>query len=288
MCLNAETGKLIWWRDVAPVFIDRQRQGAGPRATPTYHDGRIYCLFPRGELVCFSANDGKKLWQTNILAATDAGNHAGLRYYWGMSASPLIEKDLVIVQPGGASNNAVAAFHKDTGKLVWKAGSGTPGYGSPIAIDADGTRQVICSNGRSILSVDPTNGKVLWEYRFGSQYNCNCATPLWVDNKLFLSSAYGVGSTALAVGRGGVREIWKNRNLMNQFATSMIIDGHVYGSHGDFSGLSLRVRGTGHGQTQVGGKTPRQMLSDRGRKAFAVPHGTRFFAVHRSRSRQIC
>ena len=120
ICLDRNTGKEIWFRDIAPTYLDTQKQGAGPRSTPTFHDGKLYCLFPMGELCCLSAEDGKVVWQANQFTDTGATNPAGEFYYWGVAASPLIEGDLVIVQPGGSDNNSVAAFNKNTGKLVWR------------------------------------------------------------------------------------------------------------------------------------------------------------------------
>jgi outer membrane protein assembly factor BamB len=245
LCLDANTGKEIWAHDGAESFIDRQRQGAGPRATPTYTaDGRVYCLFARGELYCLDAKSGKEIWKNNILEVTKTGQHGDLTYYWGMSGSPLIEGDLVITLPGGANNNAVAAFDKNTGKLAWSVGSDSPGYASPVAIEAHGVRQLLCLGGNVLYALHPVKGTILWEYKWGNKYNCNCATPLWVDDTIFLSSAYATGAVALEIVKEGdklaVKEKWKNKNLLNQFTTSMIVDGHVYGSHGDFSAIALR------------------------------------------------
>src|SRR5271170_1200370 len=49
VCLDADSGKELWARDLAPGYLDVQRMGPGPRATPTYHDGKLYCLFPLGQ-----------------------------------------------------------------------------------------------------------------------------------------------------------------------------------------------------------------------------------------------
>jgi outer membrane protein assembly factor BamB len=244
VCLNASTGKEQWLTPVTATYIDGQRQGAGPRATPTYEGGKLYCLFPAGDLVCVDTGGGRIEWRANILEATGAGTHGNLTYYWGMSASPLVEGELVIVQPGGRQNNSVAAFDKQSGKLVWKVGSDPPGYGSPIAVATHGRRHIIAVTGSSVVSVEPKSGDLLWRYEWGNQYNCNCATPLWVDRSLFVSSAYGTGCTRLeTAGSGsktGVTEVWRNRDLQNQFATSMVIDGSIYGPHGDLGGITFR------------------------------------------------
>lgn len=244
VCLEAATGKELWSLDVAGSYIDKQRQGPGPRSTPTYVQGKLYCLFPRGELLCVNAQDGKEIWKTNVLEVTGAGQHENVKFYWGMSASPLVEEDVVIVQPGGNKNNSVAAFHKDTGKLVWSMGDDLPGYASPIVITVAGRRHVVCPTASFMFGVEARTGNVLWKHTWGDDTNCNCATPLWSDGVLFMSRAYNFGCAALEITPDGdrfkVREKWKNKNLMNHFTTSVIVDGHAYGAHGDFSNHGLR------------------------------------------------
>jgi outer membrane protein assembly factor BamB len=247
ICLDAVTGKELWFYDAVPSYIDVQRHGPGPRSTPTYHDGKLYCLFAMGELYCLTP-DGKKLWQADMFKDTGAKNPAGQTYYWGVSMSPLVESDLVIVQPGGDKGNSVAAYHKDTGKLVWTAGDDPVGYASPITITVAGKKQVVVPTGQSFLGIDPAKGQVLWRYALGNQFNATCATPVWSDNVLFLSAAYGAGSAVIEImppseveQNWTVREKWKNkRNLQNLMATSMVIDGHIYGCHGDLSAFFLR------------------------------------------------
>src|SRR5262249_18741105 len=177
VCLDANTGNEVWARDMAPSYIDRQKQGAGPRSPPTFSDGKLYCLMPMGELICLSAADGSRLWAADQFKDTGAPNPAGEFYYWGVSVSPLVEGDVVVVQPGGKNKNSVAAFHKDTGKLMWTAGDDPPGYGSPIAVTVAGTRQLIVPTGSSILGMEPGKGTVLWRYPFGNKFNATCATP---------------------------------------------------------------------------------------------------------------
>jgi outer membrane protein assembly factor BamB len=247
LCLDTNTGKELWSYEAVPSYIDVQKQGAGPRATPTYHQGKLYCLFARGELLCLT-DKGEKLWQRDMFKDTGAKSQEGEFYYWGVSMSPLVEGDVVIVQPGGTKNNSVAAYHKDTGKLLWTTGSDPMGYASPIAITVDGTRQVVVPTGQSILGIEPTKGKILWRYPFGNKFNVTCAIPVWKDNLLFVSAAYGGGCAALEIIRRGkgddpwtVRKKWTNKKEMqNLMATSMIVDGHIYGCHGDLAAFFLR------------------------------------------------
>jgi outer membrane protein assembly factor BamB len=180
---------------------------------------------------------------------TGAKNLAGQYFYWGVSMSPLVEGDLVIVQPGGTKDNSVAAYHKDTGKLVWTAGSDPICYASPIAITVAGKKQLIVPTGQSVLGIEPAKGQVLWRYGFGNEFNATCATPVWTNNLLFVSAAYGAGSAVLEIvppendakKNWTIREKWKNKKVMqNLMATSMILDGHVYGCSGDLKAFFLR------------------------------------------------
>jgi outer membrane protein assembly factor BamB len=254
VCLSAKDGKETWTHDAAPSYLDVQKHCAGPRSTPTFNKDKLYCLLPAGGLLCLTAADGKEVWKLNIFQATGAKDPEGDFYYWGMSLSPLVEGDLVIVQPGGNQGNSVAAFHKDTGKLVWSAGDDPHAYGSPILITVAGKRQLVCPTGKSILGLDLAKGQVLWRYAFGNRFNATCATPVWVDHLLFVSAAYGTGSAALEIvpdgTRWSVKEKWANKTLQNIFATSMILDGHVYGCHGDLSAFALRCLDLKTGETK--------------------------------------
>ena len=254
-CFDVQTGKKLWSTLAAPTYIDHQKQARGPRSTPTYHAGKLYCLLPAGDLLCLNANSGEIHWKVNIFQISGAPRQEEQTlYYWGMSASPLIEGDLVILQPGGDSNNSVIALNKDTGKLVWGAGNDPPGYGSPIVIETLDQRQIIVPTGSSILSLNPEEGSLLWRIVWGNKYNCNCATPVWNDESLFISSAYGTGCMRFALFRQKeeIRPIsqWKSLSLQNQFATSIIRDGYIYGPHGDLASVSYRCLDMQRGKIQ--------------------------------------
>jgi outer membrane protein assembly factor BamB len=244
VCLAAGSGKELWAHDAAPSYVDKQRQGAGPRATPTVHNGKVYCLMPMGELVCLRAEDGKRLWDANIFDISGARNLAGLTFYWGVSYSPQVFGDLLIVQPGGTKDNSVLAFHKDTGKLIWSVGDDPIGYASPVEINVSGQAQLVVPTGKSILGLEPKTGRTLWRYPFGNSFKVTCTNPLWRDGLLFVSAAYGGGAAAFEIRRNGdgwtVRENWKVKNFQNLFATSIFHDGRLYGCHGDLGAFQFR------------------------------------------------
>lgn len=243
-CLDADTGKQQWMKEVAGGYLDGQRQGAGPRSTPTFDRGKLYCLLPGGQLCCLKADDGEELWKVNIFDATKASNHAKEFFYWGMSGSPLVEGGLVIVQPGGNKGNSVAAFQTESGKLAWTAGDDPPSYASPIAVTSRGRRMIVCLTGSGLMGLEPKKGEILWRFTLENKFETNCATPLWLGDRFFVSSAYGAGSALLDLvledDKFTVKQKWHSRQLQNQFATSIVLDGAIYGCHGDLGANTLR------------------------------------------------
>src|SRR5262245_12870184 len=115
---DLDTGRELWTQGWNAEYTDST--GDGPRATPTWEDGRLYALGATGELRCLDAKSGRVIWGKNILTENGASNLP-----WAMAASPLIVDDKVIVQPGGANNKSVVAYNKMTGAPVWKALSDT-------------------------------------------------------------------------------------------------------------------------------------------------------------------
>jgi outer membrane protein assembly factor BamB len=278
-CYDAASGSEKWNVDVAPRYLDVQGQGPGPRATPTFEEGRIYCLLPAGDLLCLNADDGSEVWNVNVFNSTGAENHEG-GLYWGLSGSPLIEENLVIIQPGGNNGNSVAAFDKQTGKLVWCSGDDPPGYGAPISVTAAGRRQVICFTGGGVLAMEPSDGEVLWRFPWNNGFFCNCATPLWTDEGLFISTAYGTGSVLLQIvernGKTATQNRWKGKQLQNQFTTSVVVDGHLYGCHGDIAACMLRCVDLATGKQRWTERAPAkcQLLAAQGHLICLSENGT--------------
>lgn len=243
-CFEAHTGELLWQQKVGDPYLDQQQQGSGPRATPTYQNGQVFFLGPSADLVCVRADNGATLWHTNIYAACGIEDPAAEDQYWGLSTSPLVEGNLVICQPGGNHENHLAAFDRRNGKLVWSADNDHRSYASPISTSIAGRHQVIAFTGESLLGVNPDNGGILWRFTHRNQYKCNCATPLVINDQIFISTGYGGGSALLQLEREGekirVTEKWVQKRYQNLFATSMLVNGYLYGCHGDVGSCTFR------------------------------------------------
>jgi outer membrane protein assembly factor BamB len=157
VCLDAATGLTAWSHQDAARHEDGQ-SGPGPRATPTFADGRLFALGATGILNCLDAVSGKRQWSRDI--AADAGAKKPI---WGFSSSPLVVGDLVIVFAGGESEKTLLAYKTDSGKPAWTAAAGKVSYSSPQRASLDGVTQILFESDQGLSAFDPTTGAVLWK-----------------------------------------------------------------------------------------------------------------------------
>ncbi len=222
-CFDAASGKQVWKHDYAADLGDKYYEG-GTSATPTIEGGTAYHLSRWGDLFCFDAATGKVVWQKNIQKETGADIPD-----WGFAGSPLVYGKLLILNVGKAGT----AVEKATGKLVWKSDTANAGYCTPYPITVNGKAQIVLSSGRAYKGFDPTNGTMLWEHTWSTSYGVNAADPILSGTKLFISSGYNKGCALLDLASATPTEVWRSRLMKNQFNSSVLIDGHLYGSDGD-------------------------------------------------------
>ena len=107
LCLDAETGDEIWEHRYGWPY-DAAGLYPGPRATPTWHNGRVYFAGPRGLVGCLAARDGRLIWSVNVIE-----KYGGLGSDFGYSCSPLVEQGMVILPVGGPGAGIVPLDARD-------------------------------------------------------------------------------------------------------------------------------------------------------------------------------
>ncbi len=244
--LDAKSGKPIWKFDYVAEYRDGMGKGNGPRATPTIAGGYVYTHGVTGILYCLDFKTGKEIWKVDTQG--QFGSRPG---FFGRACSPLVVGDTVMLNVGGKSVG-IAGFDRKTGKTRWKATSDEAGYASPTAarIPAKGGKTYALFHTRdNLVVIEPATGKVLLSKRFRAQMHAsvNAATPLVIDDLVFLSSSYGAGAVVLRLelgdGQAGkATELWSGDDILsNHYATSVHDNGFVYGFDGrQESGQRLR------------------------------------------------
>jgi outer membrane protein assembly factor BamB len=224
---DINNGRELWTQKWNAAYTDST--GDGPRATPTWDNGRIYALGATGELRCLDAHSGSVIWGKNILTDNQAKN-----LQWAMAASPLIVDDKVIVLPGGTSGKSVVAYNKMSGAPVWRVLNDTQAYVSPLLVDLAGRRQIVVVSASRVVGLTPEKGELLWEYPWDTDMGINVSMPIVVDrNRFFISSGYGKGAALVEVKGSGnsftASTIWENKNMKNKFNSSVLYNGYIYG-----------------------------------------------------------
>ncbi len=243
VCLNAANGEEIWRFRSDANYIESMG-GNGPRATPTIDGELLFTVTAQGKLYALNTENGEKVWSHDL-----QGEFGSKIPRWGTCTSPLVEGDLLLVEVGGTDGKSIVAFDKTSGDVVWSSLTDVLGYSSPIAVTIDGIRQLIVFTGTRLVSVSPDNGQLYWTYPWQTEYDVNAATPVYIPpDKIFISSGYGKGAAVVQVrlkaspesgaeeNEGeknrveiNVEEIWKNEEMKNHFATSVLHGDYVYG-----------------------------------------------------------
>ncbi|MDA1191263.1 MAG: PQQ-binding-like beta-propeller repeat protein [Candidatus Poribacteria bacterium] len=274
LCLNAENGDERWRYRIDRKFTEGH--GNGPRSTPTLHDGRVFALSAWGTLASLDVYSGVEPWTKNL--RDEFGGRQNAKEPWrGYATSPLVENGLLLVEVGGVNRRSVVAFHPDSGDIAWTALNDRPAYSSPIAITANDARQTVWFNGEGLVSLS-SDGAERWRVPFETSYDQNVSTPLFAPpDKVFISEGYdGKGALMVQIGETGASELWRNDKMRNDFASSLFLDGFIYG----FDGTTLKCldakngdekwaqRGFGRG-TLIAANGHLIVLGERGQLAIA-------------------
>jgi outer membrane protein assembly factor BamB len=228
--------------------------GDGPRATPAWDRGRLYVLGATGEFRALDAASGRTLWRTNALADAGAEN-----IEHGMSASPLVVDNTVVVLSGGGNGQSVVAYDRQSGKRVWSALDDGPSYSSPMLVTLAGVRQILAVTATRLVGLSPENGTLLWEFPWRT-YN-QASQPLIAGPDRVFISTDGIQAVMLqlAAGDGPVtaRELWRTNRMNNKFTSPVLHDGFIYGLDEsilaciDASTGALKWKGGRYGYGQV-------------------------------------
>jgi outer membrane protein assembly factor BamB len=220
--LDAATGELRWRTDY-PVayeaYEDAADHGDGPKATPLFHDGKLYTLGISGTISAFDASSGRLVWQKPAPATQP---------YLGTASSPVADGDLVIIQADGY--DALTAFEADTGRVRWRVKNEFT-FASPIIVDLHGTRQLIALAQQSILGISVGDGAVLWEHPWKSPY-VQAVTPVLYRGTIIVSGHHR-GIVALKPVRRDnswdVEVVWETREASMFLSNPVVVGDTLFG-----------------------------------------------------------
>ena len=227
VCDDLNTGAELWAHQDKTRFSE-SIAGPGPRATPTFANGKLYCLGATGQLNCLNPLTGDVIWTQNV--AADAGAPIPM---WGFASSPLVANGLVTIITGG-KGKSVLAYNADTGKVEWSAGEGFS-YSSTQLAHFDGIDQVLYVNAEGLTSLDPQTGQTLWQHHFPLPASANRVTqPLILnDHEFLLGAAFGTGTRRVRLTHEGSswkqEDLWTSRSLKPYYNDMVLQNNFLYG-----------------------------------------------------------
>jgi outer membrane protein assembly factor BamB len=274
VCLDVATGQEIWSREDNVRFVEVVA-GPGPRATPTFCDGKIYSQGGSGVVNCLDAATGQVIWSRQVTEdAKDTKTGKSLSPpMWGYASSPLITHGVCIVFAGGKDGNSLLAYDTQSGELRWLAGKGWHSYSSPHLFQTAGDEQVLMVSERGLEAFDPASGKLLWEHDWNLKDMFRVCQPHAAgDSQVLISTPMMEGTRLLTVTKEGeawtAKEEWTTKDLKPYFNDFVQFGDHIYGFDNDIlvcielaTGKRKWKKGRyGHGQALLLGESGQLLI----------------------------
>jgi outer membrane protein assembly factor BamB len=241
VCVNRADGEILWSKTVDATMPEDSFSPPGVTThgyashTPTSDGERVYVFFGKSGVLAFDM-EGTQLWQTNVGSESDPRA-------WGSAASPVLYKNLVIVN-ASAEARSVIALDKLTGEEKWRAeGEGLAStWSTPVLVESGGVTEVVITTPEEIWAINADTGKMRW-YAAGSNARGMAATLVVGDGVVYCIGGM-MGGASVAVRKGGEGDVtdshvaWTGRGYA-QFGTPVLHDGHLFGA--DENGIAFCV-----------------------------------------------
>jgi len=236
ICVNRKNGKPRWVYSYEAPYVD-VGYAYGPRASVTVRGGKAYALGVMGNLNCLDASDGKLIWSKDLRANYDVDMPI-----WGLTNSPLVEGDNVIVQAAAGGEGAcVIAFNKKTGEEAWRAFPDKASYVSPLMIEQAGKRVLVVWTGERIAGMNAADGSVYWEIPTPpNKMPINVPGPAFnEDGTLMFLSVFYDGSRLIELSQTDLaaKELWHRQGINERktdalhcmISPPLFHNGYIYG-----------------------------------------------------------
>ena len=200
--IDKSNGKILWERTAYEGIpkIKRHPKSSHAASTPVTDGKYLIVNFGSEGLYAYDL-DGKLKWKQD-LGVLDAGWFYDADYQWEYGSSPIIYKNLVIIQADIQKNSFIAAYDLKTGKQIWKtAREEIPSWGSPTVYEGKDRAELITNGAKAIRGYDPATGKELW--RLGPMSEITTPTPFAANDLIFVTSGYAPIQPIYAIKPGG-------------------------------------------------------------------------------------
>ncbi|HET9533029.1 MAG TPA: PQQ-binding-like beta-propeller repeat protein [Blastocatellia bacterium] len=227
-CLDKRTGKIVWERVAYEGVprIKRHIKATHANCTPATDGRYVVAFFGSEGLYCYDLN-GKLVWKQD-LGVLDSGWFYDPDYQWGVASSPIIYKDMVILQCDVQKNSFIAAYDIKTGKRLWMTPrEEIPSWGTPTIYEGKGRAELITNATRAVRGYDPMTGKELWKLTGNPEVTAT--TPITGHDLIYIANSYRPNQPIYAIRPGATGDIsLKDGKTTNEFVAWSYQRGGTY------------------------------------------------------------
>ncbi|RLS35625.1 MAG: serine/threonine protein kinase [Planctomycetota bacterium] len=230
LCLDAETGRELWKKEIEAVLPEDAYSGMGIPShgyashTPVSDGERVFAFFGKSGVKAFDL-EGNELWERSVGTDSDPRR-------WGSSSSPVVV-DGVVVIVAGPEKRAIVGLDAKSGSELWTADSESLGnvWGTPVTAPGDGGKtDVVLGTPGEIWGINPATGKIRWYAGAVGEDGFNTSVVV-ADGVVYAVEGRSGGSIAVRTGgKGDVGQshlVWNGRDA-NRFGTPLVYRGRVW------------------------------------------------------------
>ena len=235
VCLDMEKGTKLWTAEY-PNVGDEMDWGSTPRGTPAIHDGKVFAVGARGQLVAVDLAKGEILWQQDMPEKYEAYTPT-----WGYCWSPIVADGKLLVIPGG-EDLCHLALNPKNGEKIWAGKGYESNYASPSIYKHGDKTAVLLYDADNVYARNLADGKVIWQHELPMNSGYVVPTPVVVNDVAVLASEGGAVGMNIKGKTGEIEDDWpmENWDFIIGDASPAVCEGLVLGTseEGGLMGLS--------------------------------------------------
>jgi outer membrane protein assembly factor BamB len=226
LCLDKKTGRILWERKAPATGIEKVHATNSPASPTPVTDGKyVYVWFGSYGLLCFDFA-GNKIWEQPI------GPHP---IEWGSGSSPILYKDMVLLNCETDAEDFLLAVDKNTGKTIWRTAQPNTerAWPTPVVWNVAGRDQVVISGSGGVKAYDPQDGKEIWMVEGLPRWVTQ--TPVVANDLLFVASfgldQYNFIMAIRPGGRGNITQnnvAWRQVRNLNSISSPVIVGDQLF------------------------------------------------------------
>jgi len=218
---DAATGKQLWHRQfwaTGRTFCHPYSSIAAP--TPVSDGENIFAFFSSNDLICLDL-DGNLRWLRGL-----THDFPTLANDVGMSASPVVVGDIVVVQVESEGASFAAGLDATTGQRRWtvprpKAQNWT----SPATMTVGNQTAVLFQSPVRLTAYDSQSGKLVWDF----DSRCDViVSPLAIGETVYAQTGGGIAAIVQSGSTNEVDVLWTQPKLSPGAASPVVYRDHIY------------------------------------------------------------